>query len=148
MINEAVFALQEGLATAVDIDSGPTLGAIHPIGPLALADLIGLDTMLSVMDVFDQGLNDPKYRPAPASQGNGSCGVPRSKERTRILLVRLSAPGGTTESHSTPYDHRRKRDLLDVSAGARETTLRATPITLQRFVFVPFSIKRMSCDFE
>jgi len=65
MINEAIFALQEGLAVAEDIDKGMKLGANHPIGPLALADLIGLDTMLSVMDVFYQGFNDPKYRPAP-----------------------------------------------------------------------------------
>ncbi|WP_211091412.1 3-hydroxybutyryl-CoA dehydrogenase [Pseudothauera rhizosphaerae] len=65
MINEAIFALQEGLATAEDIDSGMKLGANHPIGPLALADLIGLDTMLFVMEVFYQGFNDPKYRPAP-----------------------------------------------------------------------------------
>jgi len=65
MINEAIFALQEGLATAEDIDSGMKLGCNHPIGPLALADLIGLDTMLSVMEVFYEGFNDPKYRPAP-----------------------------------------------------------------------------------
>jgi len=65
MINEAIFALQEGLATAEDIDSGMKLGCNHPIGPLALADLIGLDTMLFIMDVFYEGFNDPKYRPAP-----------------------------------------------------------------------------------
>jgi 3-hydroxybutyryl-CoA dehydrogenase len=65
MINEAIFALQEGLATAEDIDAGMKLGCNHPIGPLALADMIGLDTMLSVMDVFYAGFNDPKYRPAP-----------------------------------------------------------------------------------
>ncbi len=65
MINEAIFALQEGLATAADIDEGMKLGCNHPIGPLALADLIGLDTMLSVMEVFYKGFNDPKYRPAP-----------------------------------------------------------------------------------
>jgi len=65
MINEAIFALQEGLATAEDIDAGMKLGCNHPIGPLALADMIGLDTMLSVMEVFYQGFNDPKYRAAP-----------------------------------------------------------------------------------
>ena len=65
MINEAIFALQEGMATAEDIDAGMKLGCNHPIGPLALADMIGLDTMLSVMEVFYKGFNDPKYRPAP-----------------------------------------------------------------------------------
>ncbi len=64
MINEAVFALQEGLATAEEIDNAMKLGCSHPIGPLALADLIGLDTMLSVMEVFYRDFNDPKYRPA------------------------------------------------------------------------------------
>jgi 3-hydroxybutyryl-CoA dehydrogenase len=65
MINEAVFALQEGLASAEDIDAGMKLGCNQPIGPLALADLIGLDTMLAVMEMFFAGFNDPKYRPAP-----------------------------------------------------------------------------------
>lgn len=65
MINEAVFTLQEGLAKAEEIDSGMQLGANHPIGPLALADLIGLDTCLAVMEVLYREFNDPKYRPAP-----------------------------------------------------------------------------------
>lgn len=65
MINEAVFVLQEGLASAEEIDAGMRLGCNHPIGPLALADLIGLDTMLAVMNVFHEGFGDPKYRPAP-----------------------------------------------------------------------------------
>ena len=65
MINDAVFALQEGIASAEEIDAGMKLGCNHPIGPLALADMIGLDTMLSVMEVFYTGFNDPKYRPAP-----------------------------------------------------------------------------------
>jgi len=65
MINEAIFVLAEGLATAEDIDNGMRLGTNQPIGPLALADMIGLDTMLSVMQVFYEGFNDSKYRPAP-----------------------------------------------------------------------------------
>ena len=65
MINEAIFCLQEGLATAEDIDAGMKLGTNQPIGPLALADMIGLDVMIAVMNVFYDGFNDPKYRPAP-----------------------------------------------------------------------------------
>lgn len=65
MINEAVFVLQEGGASAEDIDAGMTLGARHPIGPLALADLIGLDTCLAIMDMLCRDFSDPKYRAAP-----------------------------------------------------------------------------------
>ncbi len=65
MINEAVFALQEGLASAEEIDAGMKLGCNHPIGPLALCDLIGLDVELAVMEVLYNNFNDPKYRPAP-----------------------------------------------------------------------------------
>ena len=65
MINEAVFALQEGLASAEEIDAGMHLGCNHPIGPLALCDMIGLDVELAVMEVLYQAFNDSKYRPAP-----------------------------------------------------------------------------------
>lgn len=65
MINEAVFVLQEGIASAEDIDKGMKLGANHPIGPLALADLIGLETLLLVADTLYAETNDSKYRPAP-----------------------------------------------------------------------------------
>lgn len=65
MINEAVFALGEGLATAAEIDEAMKLGCNHPIGPLALCDLIGLDVQLAVMQVLFDGFKDPKYRPAP-----------------------------------------------------------------------------------
>lgn len=57
--------MREGPASAGEIDAGMRLGANHPIGPLALADLIGLDTLLMVMDVFYRDFNDSKYRPAP-----------------------------------------------------------------------------------
>jgi 3-hydroxybutyryl-CoA dehydrogenase len=65
MINEAFFVLAEGVATAEEIDAGMRLGANHPIGPLALADLIGLDVCLSVLDVFLKDFGDSKYRACP-----------------------------------------------------------------------------------
>lgn len=65
MINEAIFVLSEGIASAEDIDKGMMLGASHPIGPLALTDLIGLDTMLFVAETLYNETNDSKYRPAP-----------------------------------------------------------------------------------
>lgn len=65
MINEAIFVLQEGTASAEDIDKGMKLGANHPIGPLALADLIGLDTLLFVQDSLYEETQDSKYRSAP-----------------------------------------------------------------------------------
>ncbi|MDE1164780.1 MAG: 3-hydroxybutyryl-CoA dehydrogenase [Pseudomonas sp.] len=65
MINEAILVLDEGLASAEDIDAGMRLGCNQPIGPLALADLIGLDTLLAILQAFYEGFNDSKYRPAP-----------------------------------------------------------------------------------
>jgi 3-hydroxybutyryl-CoA dehydrogenase len=65
MINEAVYALYEGVGDAEAIDKVMTLGMKHPIGPLALADLIGLDTVLAILQVLQEGLGDPKYRPCP-----------------------------------------------------------------------------------
>ncbi len=65
MINEAVFCLMEGVATAESIDTVMKLGMNHPMGPLALADLIGLDTCLSILEVLQRDLGDAKYRPCP-----------------------------------------------------------------------------------
>jgi 3-hydroxybutyryl-CoA dehydrogenase len=65
MINEAFFVLAEGLATPEDIDAGMKLGCNQPIGPLALADMIGLDTCLAVMEVYFTNFSDSKYRPCP-----------------------------------------------------------------------------------
>ena len=65
MINEAVYALHEGVGSVTSIDSALKLGANHPMGPLELADFIGLDTCLSIMQVLHEGLADSKYRPCP-----------------------------------------------------------------------------------
>ncbi len=65
MINEAIFALAEGVASAEDLDRAMMLGANHPIGPLALADMVGLDTLLFVMESLHRELGEDKYRPAP-----------------------------------------------------------------------------------
>ena len=65
MINEAIFAVMEGVGSAEDIDTVAKLGFNHPMGPLALSDLIGNDTVLSIMEVLYEGFGDPKYRPCP-----------------------------------------------------------------------------------
>ncbi len=65
MINEAIFALMEGVGTASSIDTVMKLGMNHPMGPLALADFIGLDVCLAIMTVLHEGLGDPKHRPCP-----------------------------------------------------------------------------------
>lgn len=65
MINEAITALHEGIATAEDIDTAMKLGTNQPMGPIALADFIGLDTCLAIMEVLNTGLGDTKYRPSP-----------------------------------------------------------------------------------
>jgi 3-hydroxybutyryl-CoA dehydrogenase len=65
MINEAIYTLYEGVGTVDAIDTAMKLGANHPMGPLQLADFIGLDTCLSIMQVLHDGLSDSKYRPCP-----------------------------------------------------------------------------------
>jgi 3-hydroxybutyryl-CoA dehydrogenase len=68
MINEAAYVLLEGVGTVESIDASLRLGANHPMGPLQLADFIGLDTCLSIMNVLHEGLSDTKYRPCPLLQ--------------------------------------------------------------------------------
>ncbi len=65
MLNEAIFALGDGVGSVTEIDTGLKLGANHPMGPLTLADFVGLDTLLSIMKVMQEATGDPKYRPAP-----------------------------------------------------------------------------------
>ncbi len=94
-INEAVHALQDGVAEAEAIDTIATLGFAHPIGPLALADLIGLDTCVAIMDVLHEGLGDPKYAPCPLLREHVAAGPARPQERPRLLrlLIPWSADG-------------------------------------------------------
>ncbi len=65
MINEAIFCLEEGIASREDIDTVMKLGMNHPMGPLTLADLIGLDVCLDILEVLQRDFGDPKYRPCP-----------------------------------------------------------------------------------
>ncbi len=74
MINEAVFALMEKVSSAEDIDQVMKLGMNHPMGPLALADFIGLDVCLNIMEVLQKGFNDDKYRPCPLLQRKVTAG--------------------------------------------------------------------------
>jgi 3-hydroxybutyryl-CoA dehydrogenase len=73
-INEAAWALHDGVAEAEAIDTIAKLGFAHPIGPLALADLIGLDTCVAIMEVLHRGLGDPKYEPCPVLREHVSAG--------------------------------------------------------------------------
>jgi 3-hydroxybutyryl-CoA dehydrogenase len=75
MINEAIFALFESVGTPADIDQGMKLGTNHPMGPLELADFIGLDTCLAIMEVLHEGLGDPKYRPCPMLKNYVAAGL-------------------------------------------------------------------------
>ena len=90
-INEAAYALMEGVAEAEAIDTIAQLGFAHPIGPLALADLIGLDTCVAIMDVLHDGLGDPKYAPCPLLRQYVQAGRLGPQERPRLLRV-LSRP--------------------------------------------------------
>jgi 3-hydroxybutyryl-CoA dehydrogenase len=85
MINEAFFVLAEGLATPEDIDAGMKLGTNQPIGPLALADMIGLDVCLAVMNVYMAEYNDSKYRPAPLLKEKVAAGCLARKTGSRVI---------------------------------------------------------------
>ncbi len=101
MINEAIFTLEEGVASAEDIDLAMTTGANHPVGPLALADRIGLDTVLAICEVLYQDLGDPKFRPCPLlrryveagwlgrKSGHGFYGYEASGERHEATINKI-----------------------------------------------------------
>ena len=89
MINEAIYAVMEGVGTPDAIDTVMKLGMNHPMGPLALADFIGLDICLAILNVLHEGFGDPKYRPA-RSCADGRCRAPRKEVGPRFLRLRLT----------------------------------------------------------
>ena len=89
-INEAVYALRDGVAEPDAIDTVAKLGFAHPMGPLALADLIGLDTCVAIMEVLVRGLGDEKYAPCPLLRRARPGRPPRPQVGTRLLHVRVS----------------------------------------------------------
>ena len=92
MINEAIFAVMEGVGTPEAIDTVMKLGMNHPMGPLTLADFIGLDVCLAILNVLHDGLGDPKYRPCPLLKRMVAAGQLGQKERTGILPVLSALP--------------------------------------------------------
>ena len=87
MINEAIYTLYEGVGNVEAIDTAMRLGAHHPMGPLELADFIGLDTCLSVMQVLHEGLADSKYRPVPAAGEICRGRLARPQDAARLLRL-------------------------------------------------------------
>src|SRR3546814_10750159 len=104
MINEAVFALGEGVAAMQDIDAGCRLGLNHPMGPITLADFIGLDTCLEIIRVLHGGTGDPKFRPAPLLVQYVDA---RSEEHTSELqsLMRISYAVFCLKKKTTHHKH-------------------------------------------
>ena len=92
MINEAIYTLYEGVGSVEAIDTAMRLGANHPMGPLQLADFIGLDTCLSVMQVLHEGLADSKYRPCPLLVKYVEAGWLGRKTAARLLRLSRRAP--------------------------------------------------------
>ncbi len=93
MINEAVYTLYEGVGNVEAIDTAMRLGANHPMGPLQLADFIGLDTCLSVMQVLYEGLADSKYRPCPLLVKYVEAGWLGQQDRPRLLRLSRRTSG-------------------------------------------------------
>ena len=110
MINEAINFVYEGLATPQDVDEMMKLGANHPMGPLSLADLIGLDIVLDIMETLYTGFDDSKYRPSLPAEADVRRGLPRPQDRQGLLQLR--SVGLTPQSSGCPVHAPAKKSSL------------------------------------
>jgi len=106
MINEAIFAVYEGVASIEAVDTVMKLGMNHPMGPLALADFIGLDTCLAILDVLYDGLGDPKYRPCPLLKQYVAAGWYGKKTGRGFYDYTPATPAPVRASSGTPASSR------------------------------------------
>ena len=130
MINEAIFAVMEGVGTPEAIDAVMKLGMNHPMGPLTLADFIGLDVCLAILNVLHDGLGDPKYRPCPLLRRMVAAGQPRAQVRPGLLLVLATTRAAPARGSATSLRHgqhvlsddlRREKSAAAPSDGRRPT---------------------------
>ncbi len=106
MINEAVYAVMEGVGTPDAIDTVMKLGMNHPMGPLALADLIGLDVCLAILEVLQDGLGDPKYRPCPLLKRMVAAGhLGRKAGKGFYSVLARPCPDPIHERGDRPHEH-------------------------------------------
>ena len=134
MINEAIYTLYEGVGTVEAIDTAMRLGANHPMGPLQLADFIGLDTCLSVMQVLYEGLADSKYRPCPLLVKYVEAGWLGRKAKRGFYDYRGEKPVPT-----------RDRDPASRAAGVAARNLPAAPASTKRLSSHPRRSAFTSC---
>ena len=138
MINEAVYVLHEGIGSVEAIDTAMRLGANHPMGPLQLADFIGLDTCLAVMQVLHEGLADSKYRPCPLLVKYVEAGWLGRKTAARLLrLSRRDTPSRRADGADASRTLPGRRSPWRAAARASGVHARSAPMSREPFATGP-----------